>query len=179
MPDYDAVTRRDVAAFSRRYFAGTITLDTFLAYSAGSNDPLIHALRDALVHEPPRHGALGLRDRWWQSQYWRPVERLLGELDKGADGQVPAERVYPRISLWSLVCGAVLLLWAGLFAARHLDQILTDVDRGASLSFWSTLAVGTLALATATGLEGWIQRLRLYRTRKLSNGDGTSGGTPS
>jgi hypothetical protein len=175
MSDHDAVTRRDVAAFSRRYFAGTITLDTFLAYSAGSDDPLIHALREALVHEPPRHGLLGLRERWWRSQYWRPVERLLGELDKGAAGQVPAERVYPRISLWSLVFGAVLLLWAGLFAARHLDQILTDIDRGASLSFWSTLAVGTLAMVTATGLHGWIHRLRLYRTRKFSSDRGTSG----
>lgn len=176
MPDHDAATRRDAAAFCRRYFAGTITLDTFLAYSAGSNDPLIHALRDAVVHEPPRHGWLGLRDRWWQSRYWQPVERLLGELDQGAAGQVPAERVYPRISLWSLVCGAVLLLWAGLFAARHLDQILTDIDRGASLSFWSTLAVGALAMMTATGLQGWIHWLRLYRTRKLSTGDGDSGG---
>jgi hypothetical protein len=175
MPDYDAATRRDVAAFSRRYFAGTITLDTFLAYSAGSNDPLIHALREALVREPSRGGFWGLRDRWWQSQYWKPVERLLGELDKGAAGRVPAERVYPRISLWSLVLGAILLLWAGLFVARHLDQILTDVDRGASLSFWNALAVGTLGMMTATGLQGWIHRLRLYRTRKLSSDGGTSG----
>jgi len=175
MPDHDAETRRDAAAFCRRYFAGTITLDTFLACSAGSGDPLIHALRDAVVHEPPRHGLLGLREWWWQSRYWQPVERLLGELDRGAAGRVPAERVYPRISLWSLVCGAVLLLWAGLFAARHLDQILTDVDRGVSLSFWSTLAVATLAMVTATGLHGWIHWLRLYRTRKLSSADRPSG----
>lgn len=175
MPVYDAAVRRDVAAFARRYFAGTITLDTFLKYSAGSCDPLILALQDALVHEPPRGGFLGLRDWWWRSRYWEPVQRLMDELDKGAAGQVPAERVYPRITLLGLVFGAVVVLWAGLFAARNLDQLLTDLHRGASLSFWDALwrsvAVGTLGLVTAAGLEGWIYRLYLYRTRKLSRDD--------
>jgi hypothetical protein len=176
MPVYDAATRRDAAAFARRYFAKTITLDTFLAYSAGSDDPLIEALADALVHEPPRGGFLGLRARWWQSRYWKPVEQLLAELDRGSAGQVPAERVYPRITLWGLILGAAFLLGAGLFAARNLNQLLTDIYRGPSLSFWNalwrTLVVSTLAMVTAAGLEGWIYRLRLYRTRKLSNGDG-------
>jgi hypothetical protein len=175
MAVYDAVIRRDVAAYARRYFARTITLDTFLAYSAGSDDPLILALRDALVHEPPRGGLLGLRDRWWQSQYWAPVQRLLEELDKGSDGQVPAERVYPRITLWGLVFGAAFLLWAALFAARHLDHLLTDLHRGVSLTFWDALwrsvVVGSLGLATAAGLDGWIYRLHLYRTRKLASED--------
>jgi hypothetical protein len=173
MAFYDAAIRRDVAAFARRYFARTITLETFLEYSAGSNDPLIQALVDALVHEPPRGGLLGLRDRWWRSRYWQPVERLLDELDKGEAGQVPAERVYPRITLWSLVFGAAFLLWAGLFAARNLDHLLSDLYRGASLSFWNALSrslvIGTLALVTAAGLDSWIYRLRLYRTRKLSS----------
>jgi hypothetical protein len=175
MPVYDSAARRDTAAFARRYFAGTITLDTFLQYAAGSSDPLIRALADALVHEPPRGGFLGLRDRWWRSRYWKPVERLLDELDKGAAGQVPAERVYPRITLWSLALGAAFLLWAGLFAARHLDQLLTDLHRGVSLPFWDalwrSLVVGTLALVTAAGLEAWIYRLHLYRTRKLPSDD--------
>jgi hypothetical protein len=178
MAVYDATARRDTAAFARRYFADTITLDTFLEYSAGAHDPLIRALREALLHEPPREGFFGLRDRWWQSRYWQPVERLLGELDKGSAGEVPAERIYPRITLWSLVLGAAFLLWAALFAARHLDQLLTDVSQGASLSFWNTLAVGTLAMVTVTGLQGWIYRLRLYRTRKLPTGDGHSGKSP-
>jgi len=173
---YDAVVRRDVAAFARRYFTRTITLETFLEYSAGSHDPLIHALQDALIHEPPRGGFLGLRDRWWRSCYWAPVERLLTELDKGSAGQVPAERVYPRISLWSLVLGAAFLLWAGLYAARHLDQLLTDMYRGLSLPFWNALGrsvlAGSLALVTAAGLDAWIYRLHLYRTRKLRSGDG-------
>jgi hypothetical protein len=175
MPRYDAAVRRDVAAFARRYFARTITLETFLKYSAGSNDPLIHALQDALIHEPPRGGFLGLRDRWWRSSYWAPVERLLAELDKGSAGQVPAERVYPRISLWSLVLGAAFLLWAGLFAARHLDQLLTDMYRGLSLPFWNALwrsvLAGSLALIAGAGLDSWIYRLRLYRTRKLPGRD--------
>jgi hypothetical protein len=171
MTEYDAVVRRDVAAFARRYFAGTITLNTFLAYAAGSNDPLTLALTDALVHEPPRGGFLGLRERWWRSRYWQPVERLLAELDKGAEGQVPAERVYPRITLLSLVLGAAVVLWAGLFAARDLDQLLTEIYRSGALSFWDALwrssLVGTLALITVAGLESWIHRLHLYRTRKL------------
>ncbi|HKH47808.1 MAG TPA: hypothetical protein VKM72_24380 [Thermoanaerobaculia bacterium] len=174
---YDAVVRRDVASFARRYFARTITLETFLEYSAGSNDPLIKALQDALIHEPPRGGFLGLRDRWWRSSYWVPVERLLNELDKGSAGQVPAERVYPRITLWGLLLGAAFVLWAGLFAARHLDQLLTDLYRGATLPFWNafwrSVTVGTLALVTAAGLDSWIYRLHLYRTRKLPSDDGT------
>jgi hypothetical protein len=175
MPVYDAATRREAAAFARRYFAGTITLDTFVEYSSGCNDPLILALRDALVHEPARGGLLALRERWWRSRFWEPVEQLLAELDKGAAGQVPAERVYPRITLWGLFSGAVFLLWAGLFAARNLDQLLSDLYRGISLPFWDALwrivVVSILAMVTVLGIEGWIDRLRLYRTRKLSRDD--------
>ena len=85
------------------------------------------------------------------------------------------ERIYPRITLWGLVLGAAFLVWAGFLAARNLDQLLTDLYRGRSLPFWYALwrstVVGTLALVTVAGLEGWIDRLRLYRTRKLSAGD--------
>jgi hypothetical protein len=174
MPVYDAATRRDAAAFTRRYFAGTVTLDTCLQYFAGSEDPLIHALVDALIHEPRKGGLLGLRDWWWRSRYWKPVERLLAELDRGSAGEAPAERVYPRTTLWGLIVGGVFLLWAGVFAAQHLAKLLTDIERGGSLPFWVAfgrlLVVGTLALVAAAGLEGWIDRLRLYRTRKISNG---------
>jgi hypothetical protein len=172
MSDYDAGVRRDVAAFARRYFAGTITLDTFLRYAAGNDDPLIHALAEALVHEPSRDGWLGLRERWWRSRFWKPVERLLAELDKGADGEVPVERVYPRTTLGGLIVLAAVVLWAGLFAARNLEQLLTDMYRGGSLPFWDALwralAVSTMALVAAAGIESWIHRLQLYRTRKLS-----------
>lgn len=174
MPVYDAAPRRDAASFARRYFARTITLDTFLRYFEDSEDPLIHALVEALIHEPGRGGLLGLRDWWWQAHYWQPVERLLEELDKGSAGQAPAERVYPRTTLLGLVLGGAFVLWAGLFAAQHLAKLLTDIERGGSLPFWDALGrlmvVGTLALATAAGLEGWIDRLRLYRTRKISSG---------
>ena len=139
MAVYDTAVRRDVAAYARRYFARTITLDTFVEFCSASNDPLILALRDALVHEPPTGGFFGLRDWWWRSRFWEPVERLLAELDKSAAGQVPAERVYPRTTLWGLVFGAAFLLWAGLFAARNLDQLLTDLYRGMSLPFWDAL----------------------------------------
>jgi hypothetical protein len=175
MPVYDAAVRHDAASFARRYFARTITLDTLMEYFGDSGDPLIEALLDALAHEPPRGGFLGLRDRWWQSRYWGPVERLLGELDKGAAGQVPAERVYPRTTLWGLVFGAAFLLWASLFAAQNLARLLTDLHRGVSLSFWDalwrSLVVGTLALVSAAGLEGWIYRVYLYRTRKGATDD--------
>lgn len=175
MAVYDAAARRDVAAYARRYFARTITLDTFVEFTSASNDPLILALRDALVHEPPREGFFGLRDRWWRSRFREPVEQLLAELNKGAAGEVPAERVYPRITLPGLVLSATVLLWAGLFAARNLDQLLTDLWRGISLPFWDALwriaVVGTLAMVTVLGIEGWIHRLRLYRTRKLSDDD--------
>lgn len=178
MPVYDAAVRLDAAAFARRYFARKVTLDTCLQYFAGTDDPLIQALVDAMVHEPRRGGLLGLRDWWWRSRYWQPVERLLAELEKGGAGQPPAERIYPRISLWSLVFGAAFLLWAGLFAARNLDGLLTDLYLGRSLPFWDALgrsvAVATLALITITGIEGWFGRLRLYRTRKLSAGDRNS-----
>lgn len=175
---YDAAARHDAAAFARRYFARTITLDTFLAYCAGSDDPLIHALADAMVHEPSRSGLFGVRDWWWRSQYWKPVERLLHELDKGVAGEVPAERVYPRITFRGLLFGAVFLLCAALFAARHLDQLLTDIQSGGALSFanalWRSVTVGTLALVTGAGLESWINRLQLYRTRKIVQGRGAS-----
>ena len=175
MAVYDAAARRDVAAYARRYFARTITLDTFVELTSASSDPLILALRDALVHEPPREGFFGLWDWWWRSRFRKPVEQLLAELDKGADGQVPAERVYPRTTLLGLVLSAAALLWAGLFAARNLDQLLTDLWRGISLPFWDALwrvvVVGTLAMVTVLGIEGWIDRLRLYRTRKLSSDD--------
>ncbi|HWM91024.1 MAG TPA: hypothetical protein VN493_09675 [Thermoanaerobaculia bacterium] len=172
MPVYDAAARRDAAAYARRYFARTITLDTFLRTFADSGDPLIRALEDALIHEPRRGGLLGLRDRWWQSRYWQPVEQLLHELDRGSAGEVPAERVYPKTTLWGLVLGAVLLLWAGVLAARNLSELLNDLLQGQGLlSFWSALwrssLVGTLALVTAAGLEGWMYRLHLYRTRKI------------
>lgn len=171
MPVYDAAVRRDVADYARRYFARKITLETFLEYSRGSRDPLILALRDALVHEPPREGLLGLRDRWWRSQFLEPVKRLLQELDQGSAGQVPAERVYPRIALWQLVCSALFLLGASLFAARHLNLLLTDLHAGVSLPFWDALwrstVVGTLGMVAGAGLDGWIYRLHLYRTRKL------------
>lgn len=171
MPVYDAAVRLDAAALARRYFARTVTLDTCLEYFAGSDDPLILALVDALVHEPHEGGLLGLRDWWWRSRYWEPVGRLLEELDKGSAGQAPVERIYPRITLWSLVFGAALVLWAGLFAAQHLDKLLSDLSRGSALSFWDALGrsvlVGSLALLTAAGLEGWIDRLHLYRTRKI------------
>lgn len=174
MPVYDAEIRLDAAKYARRYFARTLTLDTFLGMFADPGDPLIQALKDALIHEPRRDGLLGLRDRWWQSHYWPEVERLLGELDKGSAGVVPAERVYPRITLWGLIFGAAFLLWAGLFAASSLETLLSDLQRGAALTFWTTLwralLVGSLGLVTAAGLEGWIYRLQLYRTRKFPNG---------
>lgn len=174
MPIYDAATRRDVADYARRYFARKITLETFLEYSsAGSRDPLILALREALVHEPPRSGFLGLRDRWWRSRFQEPVERLLEELDRGSAGQVPAERVYPRISMWQLAFSAVFLLAASLFAARHLNLLLSDLHRGVALPFWDALwrstVVGILGMVAGAGLDGWIYRLHLYRTRKLLN----------
>lgn len=172
MADYDATVRRDVAAFARRYFAGTITLDTFLRYCGAHDDPLVRALADALVHEPPSEGLLGLRERWWRSRFWAPVERLLGELDKGAEGQVPVERVYPRISFGGLVVLAAVVLWAGLYAARNLEELLSDIYRSGALSFWDALwratFVGTMALLAAAGIESWIHRLQLYRTRKLT-----------
>lgn len=179
MPVYDDDSRHDAASYARRYFAGTITLDTFVRSFAESADPLIRALTDALVHEPRRGGFLGLRDWWWRSRFWQPVERLLAELDRGAAGQVPAERIYPRTTLWGLTVGGLFLLWAALFAAQHLAQLLTDVQQGVSLTFWTTLwralLVGTLGLVTAAGLEGWIYRLHLYRTRKIAYRDGDSG----
>lgn len=176
MPVYDHAVRRDAAAYARRYFARTITLDTFLRYFADSDDPLIRALEDALIHEPRRGGLLGLRDRWCQTRYWQPVERLLCELDKGSEGEVPSERVYPKITLWGLILGAALLLWVGLAAAQSLSELLKDLFyRGGLSSLWSALwrsvFVAILALVTAAGLEGWMYRVQLYRTRKFNDGD--------
>jgi hypothetical protein len=176
MPVYDDAARRDAATFARRYFAKTITLDTFLRMFADSDDPLIRALEDALINEPRRGGMMGLRDRWWQAQYWQPVERLLSELERGSAGEVPSERVYPKITLWGLVLGAALLLWVGLLAAQNLSELLKDLlYRGGLSSLWSALwrsmFVGTLAILTAAGLDGWIHHLYLYRTRKFHVGD--------
>lgn len=172
MPIYDAAVRRDAAMYARRYFAGTLTLETFLEGFGGSSDPLIQALADALIHEPRREGLAGLREWWWRSQFWQPVERLLGELDKGSEGEVPRERVYPRTTFLGLFLGAILLVWVGVSAAGSLAELLSDIQRGGALSFWTALRrallVGALAMGTAAGLEGWMYRLRLYRTRKIS-----------
>jgi hypothetical protein len=169
---YDSAVRRDAAAYARRFFARTITLDTYLEYFADSGDPLIRALVEALVHEPRRDGLLGLREKWWRTRYWASVERLLEQLEKGSAGELPVERVYPRVGLWSLVIGGLLLMWAGLSAAEHLGRLLNDIQRSGALSFWNALSrsvtVGALALVTAAGLEGWIDRLQLYRTRRIS-----------
>jgi len=176
MPVYDDAVRRDAAAFARRYFARTITLDTFLRMFADSGDPLIRALEDALIHEPRQGGMMGLRDQWWQARYWQPVERLLHELERGSAGEVPSERVYPKITLRGLVLGAALLLWVGLLAAQNLSELLKDLlYRGGLSSLWTALwrstFVGTLAILTAAGLEGWMHHLHLYRTRKFHDGD--------
>lgn len=176
MPVYDSAVRRDAAAYARRFFARTITLDTYLQYFADADDPLIRTLVDALIHEPRRDGLLGLRERWWRRWYWQPVERLLEELEKGSAGRVPAERVYPRVGLWSLILGGVLLLWAGLAAAENLARLLNDIQRAGALTFWDalwrSLMVAGLALVAAAGLEGWMDRLRLYRTRRIAVREG-------
>lgn len=175
LPVYDSAVRRDAAAYARRYFDRTITRDTYLAYFGDSDDPLIQALVDAVIHEPPRYGLLGLRDRLWISRYWKPVERLIQELEKGSAGESPAERVYPRTSLKGLMIGGAFLLWAALYGARHLAELLTDMERGGALPFWEAfgrvLVVCTLGLITAAGLEEWIYKFQLYRTRKLSAGE--------
>jgi hypothetical protein len=56
--------------------------------------------------------------------------------------------------------------------AQNLEKFLTDISRVGSLPFWDalwrSLLVGTIALAPPPAWEGWMDRLRLYRTRKLT-----------
>lgn len=169
---YDAEARRDAARFTRRYFSGTLTLEVFLEGLATSHDPLIQAMVDAVLHEPQRGGLLGLSDRRWRAEYWLPLERLVAELEKGAAGAVPEERIYPRITVWILLGWALLVLFASLWAAEHFVRLWTALQEAQSFPLWQALgrsfAASVLTIAAFSSWKGWVYRLYLYRTRKVS-----------
>jgi len=171
---YDAEARRDAGSLARRYFAGTLTLDVFLEALVESRDPLIQALVDAVLHEPQRGGLLGLSDRRWRAEYWLPLQRLVAELEKGAEGTVPEERIYPRITVRILLGWALLALFAGLAAAEHFVHLWTSLQEAQSFPLWPalgrSLAASVLSMAALAGWKGWVYRLYLYRTRKISVG---------
>lgn len=169
---YDAEARRDAASFARRYFAGSLTLEVFLEALVESRDPLIQALIDAVLHEPRRGGVLGLSDRGWETKYWQPLQRLVAELEKGTEGAIPEERIYPRITLWILLGWALLVLLAGLAAAEHFVHLWKSLQEAQSFPLWKalgrSLAASILCMAAMAGWKGWVYRLYLYRTRKIS-----------
>jgi hypothetical protein len=169
---YDDEARRDAARFARRYFAGTVTLDVFLEAVVASPDPMVQALVDAVLHEPQRGGLLGLSDRRWRAEYWLPLERLVAELEKGAAGVIPEERIYPRITVWILLGWALLVLFASLWAAEHFVGLWTALQEAQSFPLWKALgrsfAASVLTMAAFSSWKGWVYRLYLYRTRKIS-----------
>lgn len=169
---YDAEARRDAALFARRYFSGTLTLDVFLEALVESRDPMVQALIDAVLHEPRRGGFLGLSDRRWSNEYWLPLQQLVAELDKGAQGAIPAERIYPRITVWTLLGRALLVLFSGLAAAGSFVHLWQALQEAQSFPFWGalgrSLAASVLSMAMLAGWKGWVYRLYLYRTRKIS-----------
>lgn len=164
----DGATRRYAAELGRRYFEGTVTFEALLEHFGESDDPLIRAFLEAVLHEPNK-GFLGISERQWERRFWQPVSGLLAELEKGEAGQAPRERVYPRVTVWSILGWSLFTLWVAASALDHAIQIWQALVGSASFPFWTvafhSLGVAMLTFASWAGVRAVLDRLHLYRTR--------------
>jgi hypothetical protein len=164
----DEETRRYAAVLGRRYFAGSVTLETLLEHFGESDDPLIRALLDAVLHEP-RKGSLGVSQRHWDQQFWQPVSKLLAELEKGEAGEAPRERIYPRATIRSLLGWSLFTLWAAAAALENLIKLMQALGEP-TFPFWRvafrSLAVAVLASSSWVAIRETLYRIHLYRTRR-------------
>jgi hypothetical protein len=166
----DGETRRYAAALGRRYFEGTVTFHTLFQTFGDSCDPLVQALLEAILHEP-RRGLLGVRERAWHRQFWTPVAGLLAELEKGAAGQAPRQRVYPRSGIGRIVVWALITLWAAAGTVDQANQLWKLLHASATFPLSETLlrslVLALLMLAAWAGYCTSCYQLHLFRTREI------------
>lgn len=162
--------RQRAAAFVRRYLDGTMTLSVLYEDLEESDDPLIRAAVAAVLHEPRRKGFVSVSEKQWRRTYWEPLQRLLGELDKGPTGVAPEERPVPVVRIRHIVGWVLFSLWAGAAAAEKVVEIWRALADSPSLPFWSllfyTFGAVVLSLATLAGIGAVRDRVFLYRTRR-------------
>ncbi len=166
----DGETRRYAAALGRRYFEGTVTIHTLFQSFGDSRDPLVRALLEAVAHEP-RRGFLGISERAWHRQFWTPVAGLLAELAKGADGQAPRQRVYPRAGVGRILGWALVTLWAAAGLVDRANQLWKLLQASASFPLGAalvhTFCIALLTLAAWAGYCTASYQLYLFRTREI------------
>jgi hypothetical protein len=168
-PIIDGDTRKYAAALGRRYLEGTVTVQTLIEHFGGSPDPLIQALLHGASRQP-RRGFFGIGERQWRRDFLEPFVAVIEELEKGEEGRLPVERLYPATSPWVLVGVAIFTLWAGgLVLEELLDRlgVLTSRQRGGLDALTMTLA----AFAAVIGILRLHGEWWMYRARKgrLSN----------
>jgi hypothetical protein len=167
---YDGETRRYAAALGRRYFEGTVTVQTLFQSFGDSEDPLVQALLEAVLHEP-RRGFLGITERGWHRQFWTPVAGLLAELAKGEAGQAPRQRVYPRAGVGRILLWGLITLWAAAGTVDQANEIWKLLHASSSFplseALLRTLGLALLMLAAWAGYCTASYQVHLFRTREI------------
>ena len=162
--------RQKAAAFVRRYLDGTLTLSVLYEDLAESDDPLIRATVAAVLHEPQRKGFVAVSEKQWRRTYWEPLQRLLGELDKGPAGAAPEERPVPVVGIRHILGWTLFSLWAGAAAAESVVEAWRALVDSPTLPLWSllfcTFGAVVMSLATLSGIGAVRYRVFLYRTRR-------------
>jgi hypothetical protein len=164
----DETERTEAAVLARRYLAGTLEREVFLERFSETTDPLIQAVGEAILFEPPR-SRLPLSKRKWEREFRQPVEALIAELEKGEAGIAPETRVAPRVTVPRILGWALFALFAGASAAEHAVKIWRLVRYELQFPLWRLLyhsaALAVLSLATLVMVGYVLTQVNLYRTR--------------
>lgn len=176
----DGERRRHAAQLGRRYLEGTVTRETLVEELGGSEDPLIKALVEAVVHDPQR-GFAGISEKQWRRKFREPVFLLLSELRKGESGAVPTRRVYPVVTGWTLAGWTLFILFTGACALEDALELQDALRKSEALLSWSVLFAALETAVTTFGTWMGVLVLRnsisLFQTRNNPYGvDRTSGG---
>lgn len=166
--EIDGETRRLAATLGRRYFAGTVTFEYLFGELEDVTDPLILALLEALLHEP-RKGFFGVSESQWQRQFATPVSALLDELERGEAGQIPSERVYPKVTLRGILGWSLFPLATAATTLDNAHRLYLTLREATALPYLvvalRSLAIAVLALLTLRGVRAIRHLIELYRTR--------------
>ena len=159
----DGDTRKYAAALGRRHLEGTVTVQTLFEHFGGSSDPLIQALLQGASRQP-RRGFFGVGERAWRRHFLEPFVAVIEELEKGEQGRVPVERLYPATSPWVLLVWGLFTLWAGASLVEGLLQWL-GVLAPRPRQRLDALTMTLQAVATVIGIlmlhgEWWMYRAR-------------------
>ena len=163
-PIVDGETRKYAAALGRRHLEGTVTVQTLFEHFGGSHDPLIQALLEVAGRQP-RRGFFGIGERAWRHTFREPLVAVIEELERGEQGRIPVERLYPATSPWILLGVGAFTLWAGGLVAEELLQrlgVITPRQRRGLDTLTMTLA----AFAAAIGVLRLYGEWWLYRARR-------------